>query len=448
MKALLGRVKGSALEVVIDRIPVLPSAVALLSTFTRQIRDLYFVGADWEGVQTFSEITLGPFPFLRTFTFDFFDSVRNSVPFSQPLLDGAVNLEELRFRSESKWPPTLIHFAFPNLVSLNFSVTSLERFCTPPLLDFLEASPKLRTVHIGISAQISLEGVSRGRIVTLPNVETFTFLTSTGGSGYKVAAHISCPSVKFMSLIIEEDREAIASKVRFPAESWNAIVCQYTKSPVEEIVVEARTSGRTVTCKLTFRSADATVIELCFKSVDIHYNAPLGFLLSPEEMKEIIAQATRTVVNHPQLANAKRLRLRHDLDPVVSPSIPDIANEVRQLFRSVGLLDELIIYRCELSPYLHSFITSREDSSVEPLVYPPTKVLTISHPVNVSSAECTAIEELAKSQHALGIPFERVIICEDGDWSGMEGMEERLRPWVGSVDYRYDGLDDDDWGFW
>ena len=68
-----------------------------------------------------------------------------------------------------------------------------------------------------------------------------------------------------------------------------------------------------------------------------------------------------------------------------------------------------------------------------PIVFPPIKELTISHPPVVhGEEECTAaIVELAKSQHALGLPFERVTVRARKLPAGMAGI---LEPWVGVAD--------------
>jgi hypothetical protein len=81
--------------------------------------------------------------------------------------------------------------------------------------------------------------------------------------------------------------------------------------------------------------------------------------------------------------------------------VSHIANEARQLFKSVGSLDELTIHHCDLRPYFHSFLTA-------------------------------TIVGFAKLQHARGMPFECVVICTE---RMPVGMEEGLKPWVGSVEH-------------
>ena len=68
-----------------------------------------------------------------------------------------------------------------------------------------------------------------------------------------------------------------------------------------------------------------------------------------------------------------------------------------------------------------------------PVVPPQIRELVISHPSHPYNIEryMTAIVELMRSQHVLGIPFKHMIVC-------MEMlpmvMVERLRSWVGVVE--------------
>ena len=441
MKTLLGRAKGSPLDVIVTSFAP-DSTVALLSARTKQIRCLDFLGGEWRGVQRFSEVNSGPLPLLRTLSINIsrehpLDTLDSTLP-SQPLFQNAVNLKVLRIRSMSKRSPSLTPLVFPNLVLFYFSTEPSEEFLASHLLDFLEASPMLRTVYMSIVADMSFEDVLEGRIVVLPNVKNFSLIMSDGGSVYEFAAHMSCPSVKFTSLMLRNDASNIAGEEIFPTRaSWEAIVCQYTRNPVEEVTIEIK-SSITISSKLTFRSTDATVVELRFKVVDEDPDSFPVFHISSEE---VLAQATGSVKNHPQLNHVKRLHVCHSLHSLVSPEVSYIAGEVGRLFKSVGPLDQLTIYDCDLRPYLHSFLIL-EDEVEEPVVFPPIKELTIAHPEHVSSEECLAIVELAKSQHASGTPFERVVIRRE---SMFTGMEERLRPWVGSVEYWYEELHDDPW---
>ena len=99
------------------------------------------------------ELNPGPLPLLRTLRVDTFkeDGVDNpgaTIPPSLLFFSNAVDLQE--FRLESRCPPLLNRFVFPGLTLFELSVTQVEGFRASLLLDFLEASPTLRTVRLKI----------------------------------------------------------------------------------------------------------------------------------------------------------------------------------------------------------------------------------------------------------------------------------------------------------
>ena len=136
--------------------------------------------------------------------------------------------------------PFLNRFVFPNLTTFELSATPrAERFRASELLDFLGASPALRTVHMKIIGDLVLVGVHQERIVVLPNVETFSLVVNDGGAGFTIAAHISCPSARHTSLSHEKVAGDILPVEIFPAPiSWDVIVSQYTRSPVESVALK------------------------------------------------------------------------------------------------------------------------------------------------------------------------------------------------------------------
>ena len=69
------------------------------------------------------------------------------------------------------------------------------------------------------------------------------------------------------------------------------------------------------------------------------------------------------------------------------------------------------------------------------ITFPPIRELKISHPSLVDNEEeyMAAIVELARSQHALGVPFGRVTVRGE---HFPTATTEMLGPWVGEVDYR------------
>ena len=415
----------------------------LLSTRIKQIGCLNFVYNNWADVQKFSEIDSGPLPLLRTLDIHLteesdLESSDTMTPPSLPHFSNATHLKELFFYSDTKRSPFINPFIFPNLVSLVFSALPSEGFHASPLLEFLEASPMLRTIYIRIIADLSLEEVHRGRVVILPNVETFNLGVTNGGLMYKLAAHISCPSARYTKLVQEYDDPEQAFCT---SDLWNAIIRQYTRSSVEEVTLETRTTP-IFTSKLTFRSPDTAIIELNY-SIDLGDGDEDEFeldLRTAGAVADTFTQAIRVIENHPRVASVKHLNICHGFHFSIYTHnyIPYLANEARRLFMPLGPLDELTIYHCDIRPYFHSFLDIPQGDITERIPFPLIKQLTISQPLHWQDEECTAgFIELAKSQHALGIHFERVIICRE---DMPMGMEEGLRPWVGSVEHRNDPL--------
>jgi hypothetical protein len=114
--------------------------------------------------------------------------------------------------------------------------------------------------------------------------------------------------------------------------------------------------------------------------------------------------------------------------------MPRMAEEVRELLGSLEPLDNPSIHGCDLHIFLYTFLGDLGFNGLKPpIVFPQIKELAILHPLmDIDDVECLgAVVELAKSQHVLGIPFERVTVCMG---SIPLGMAEELKRWVGAVD--------------
>ena len=97
----------------------------------------------------------------------------------------------------------------------------------------------------------------------------------------------------------------------------------------------------------------------------------------------------------------------------------------------LGLWD-LTFYCCDARLYLTPFLGPPDPHDTERRTFPPTKELTVAHPSMIDDEECmSVIVKLAKSQHALGVPFERVTFRAE---KLPKAMAEMLRPWVGVAD--------------
>jgi len=445
---MLERAKGSSLDITARHMdPV--GTIALLPPRTTQIERIHFEDRHWGEIQRFSEINSGPLPLLHTLRIDVagefhMDGPNTTTPPSLPLFRNALNLKNLMLYSEGS--PFLSHFVFPNLTTLELLVTPEEGFNASQLLNFLEASPMLRTVYVKVVADIPPGSVPQGGLVVLPNVETFSLVVSDGGPGYEIAARISCPSARHTSFTHKRNvREPIPHHF-FPAPvPWNSIVRQYTKSPVEEVSLEIMFPHKpTIACSLTFRSFDAATISLDFQVVpsddeDDELLIPYG-----ELHYEVFHQASRTIRDHPLLANVKRLYIEHKIVVFGTPQFPRFSAEVGRLFKSVGPLEKLIFYGCDLHLYLNPSpnLPGYHDPE-RPMTFPPVRELILSHPFHTHDDQlCMAtIVDLARSRYALGIPFERMSVCMA---RLPTVMGEMLAPWVGAVECYEEILIDDD----
>ena len=424
VKTLLERAKGSPLSILVSGVdPV--GTMMLFPPYTKQIADIKFTNNRWVDIQRFSEINSGPLPLLRTLNINVIRGIDPSgadvatFPW-HPLFSGAVDLKELRLHSEGS--PFLTHFVFPNLTSLELSVTSAEWFHGSQLLDFLEASPMLQVVDVKVFEIISLEGVPRERVVVLHNVKSLCLTANDGGPGYKLPIHILCPSIRNTSLTYtsEEVPYDAPPLARFPAsDSLNAIIRQYTRSPIEEVKLEIITEpDRFIAYSLTFQSADTTTIKFRFQVNE-------DDVIAESFSCDAFSKACRAIRDLPLLATIKRLHI-NGLEIGLNSTFRQIAPDFGGLFESLSALEELTICHCDMPSYSFYYLVT-----VGP--FPPVGVLTLFDLwTRVDEHVVNGLVRLAETQHVLGVPFERVKIRS---YLPLADIEERLRPWVGVVDY-------------
>ena len=444
VKTLLERAKGSVLDVVHGyRVPL--DTVMLLSPHAQQIKHLEFPQNLWSDILGFSQVNSGQLPLLRTLKIRIIMIARDDhgqpnvlTPPSPPLFGGSVNLEEFHWELcfpldfGTEWVGSLSHFTFPNLTTFKLTATPLGGLIASDLLDFLKASPTLRTVEVRITGCIIPSGIPRDTLV-LPNVETFS-LRSTDDTRhvYKFAIHVSCPRAKYTSLTngLSDDQMTYDLDAIFPGpSSWNTIIRQYSASPVEEVTFEINDQLTFTIYSLTFQSPDGTVIELGFEVSNSGQNVPgLRRVLD----LDIFTRACRTIHSHPQLSYVKRLHINDSSEILGGDNEPgDMAGVVVELFRSLGPLEELIFHGCDIQIFLAPRVYLREFGSAD-RVFPPVRGLTILEPfVHEEQQGLDGLEELARLQHELGQPLERVTV-RAGEIP--TALAERLRQWVGAVE--------------
>ena len=445
VKTLLTRAKGSPLDITAaTNDPA--GAIAALPPYTQQIRSIYFSFAHWNDIQKISEVNSGPLPLLTKLIIYVYDefglgTLDSMTPPSIPLFTNAPNVREFILNSERF--PFLAHFVFPNLTTFNLSATPSAKFRLEyralELLDFLEASPRLQTVSIKlIAGTINLHGLLPHRVVVLPDLNTFYLSFDDGEFGYQLATHISCPSAKRTLLTLDRPNDNLVPPVMFPPPpSWNVLSRQYSTVPIKDVVLTIgadQDQVRIISCSLHFRSSNAVLFGLEFNLLrseddDEEQVVPYGDL-----HRATFCQAATTIRDHPLLPTVKLLYIHHRCFIHSFNNLRHLANEFGGLLKSLGPLDRLFIYGCDPHVYLTPFLSLPElNNTEEPTMYPPIKELVICHPTMVHhKEECmSAIVEFAKSQHARGLPFERLELLME---RLPEGIAERLRPWVGILE--------------
>ena len=135
------------------------------------------------------------------------------------------------------------------------------------------------------------------------------------GPDYKVAAHMTFPSAKNISLMHGKDCEDAIPQEIFPAPaSRNAIVRQYTNGPVYAVTLEIEIGQNPLlTCSLAFQSSDDTGITLCFKVIERYEHEVEWQMPSLDFYCKVLSQASRTIRDHPLLANVAIVNISHTL---------------------------------------------------------------------------------------------------------------------------------------
>jgi hypothetical protein len=445
-KTLLERAKGTVLDIRssrLDRADIL----ALLSPRAQRFGTLDFVREYWSHVQKFSEATPGPLPLLHTLKINAvqpevisFGSIdlgmlRSSSP---PLFSGAINMKNLILHSEGE--PFLNHFAFPNLETLELTITLVdEEFLFSNLLDFLEASPTLKTVRIRIVGGLLLERADLERVVVLPNAEIFSMTQDEPDC--RILAPISCPAGRLVSFVCEQEvgcerQHGILQQDIFPtSDSWDVTCPQYMAGTIDEVVLEITTAGDLLSCSLSFLLPGQATFELGYKTVAVdeyqhHTPDSLG-----EVHSRVFSRALKAVRGHPLLSTVKRLRIQDRHAHLALDDLAYITKAVGRLFELVGPLEELILDVDDLRPFISSFFDPPQfQVLLRPFTFPSIKGLTIiEHPESpFNGGFAAAILGFVKSQHTRGVPFERANFHIEFP---PVGMAERLEPWVDAVHF-------------
>ena len=424
-KTWLERAKGSPLDITSAGLDS-PDILALICPRAQQLKKLHFIYDHWSHIQLFSEATSGPLPLLRNLRINvvLHDPLNpeSTIRPALPLFSGAINLKEFCLRAEGV--PYLNCFIFPNLTTFELEAIHEGTFPVSHLLDFLDAAPTLQTVYVTINTEISLEGVLPGRIVVLPNVER---LSVAGREPcHRIAAHISCLSARHVSLMREGIFGLTVVPDAFPP--WDAIPPRYIANQVDEVAWGSMIS-QDLWSSISFLSSSSATLEVGFRM----FETENGDVVETK-YADALDQASKTIQSHPLFATVKRLRIQDWHTPITTDQLKRVAWVIGRFFKSMGPLEELTLDASDLQPYLAPFTDLPDlDDLKQSHVYPQIKGLTISDRVGpLDAGSKDSIVEFAKSQHARGVPFERVTL-----WlrEPAEDMVERLQRWVGGVHF-------------
>ncbi|KAF9783943.1 hypothetical protein BJ322DRAFT_1109795 [Thelephora terrestris] len=441
VSTLLKRAKGSALDVILYyEVPV--DTFALISPRAQRIRHLELKWSHWKDIIAFSDLNCGNLPLLRTLeitsseTYTSHGGLNVVVAPSLPFFRGSINLESFTFHS---WRVSFLsHFIFPNLTTFELLSRPAEECSALCLLNFLEASPTLQTVDMTISTGLVLSSVPQEMVVALPNVETFSLHIPgcPATKDYDIAAHISCPCAKHTSLSHDVYESYTNDELEaFPTpDLLDTIIHRYTECPIEEVELKIkRSEDKDTDCSLTFRSSNATVVELSFRVTNTGLDEAELNIPRTEMGWRFFSQALTTIQCRPLLSHVKRLHIEHRAAVTNTYEMLRIAEKVPALFDSLGPLDKLRIRGCDLHTFFDAFLDRPMLANSKPVVFPQVKKLVVLHPfMEIDETECTkAIVGLAKLQHSLGIPFELVKVRM---WDLPAGMAEELEQWVDVVD--------------
>ena len=436
VKTFLERSQGSVLDITTIR----DAPLNLLFPYAQQIRQLEFQYNYWDEVLTFAQVNSRQFPLLRTLGIRINGEARKQLKTlaapSLPLFSGAANLKEFVLDSMEE-PKALKYFIFPNLTTFKLSAPVMGMSEASHLFNFLKASPMLQTVKLQLNGGLITKRIPQEMVVTLPNVETFSLVIKDPvDQVYEPAAHILCLRARYTSLMHHKfvDDMDIKREIFPDSVSWKEIVCQYTKSPVEEVTLEVEDLDQPISfreCSLTFRSFDATVIRLGFRVIDSDIPTENWDYYVP--FVEILSQAYRTIQGHPRLSHVKHFHMKGLADETGHLGTHEVTVMVKvfgDLLWSLGPLEELTIHGCDLELFLAPFIDPERFGSPE-RGFPLIKELMISEWVVDEHQWMDAIVELAESQHRLGRPFECMSVRTRGVPAD---MAERLREWVSVAD--------------
>jgi hypothetical protein len=423
VETLLDRAKEYPLDVVVGG-EIGSSTIQLLTAKAHQIQRLEFERTHLEGVLDVSEAISGN-TLLSTLKVAIDSRPVNLPEDLPPFLNGAGKLAHFVFLGDPEYLPL-----FSRLGCLSTLEATIQSDCSflPPLshlLDFLKASPTLRTVEVKIPGGVFLDDGAAWEVVDLPNLKTLSISAECAALLYKLAVHISCHGVGSVYLNhVEQDwgESGLEQEVVPDGEFWQTIAGHYASGPVEEVKVEAyhNKAASAISALLTLLSSDGKAVKLRF---DFFTG---GWCCTHDEniaSTLAVLRALKAVRDRPP-SDIQRLHIQQccvSISP--SPYTSALSQEFTAFFGHIGRLQCLTLQ----GGNLHVFNTP--DDQGRTVEFPDTNELVVSD----WSGPWTGAEEwnehaasLIRSQHKRHKQFKRVTICAPDACYGMEEWLDKL----------------------
>ena len=409
--------------------------LTLLSPLAQKIGSLAVTDASWGDIQNTSVAVSGQLPLLHTLTIedDGFDIGSHSPSAStSPLFGGAVNVKNFNLYIYNS--SSLSRFVFPDLTSLDLYVQEgREMFPASLLLNFFEASPLLQKIIVAIPGNISYDGVPRDRVLVFPCVRDSHLSLTSCSSGWELDTHPSLPPMDGagFSLRTVHRHCAIPEDFHHPSPQWGAIVRRYMTGIIHEVELRV-VIGEEFACYINFLSSDEATFVFYF-NYSIESSDDRNATLDGEMVSNLFSRASKQIRDYPLLGDVRALYIRGG--GLLADDLELATNDIGKLLGSRGPLEGLNLDGCDLRPYLDPFLeTPLFPNAIQPTSFPRIKEFTIVNPIQSlcdNEAYATAVVKLAESQHARGVPFERMVIPPNVP---SRVVEELLRS-VNTVDY-------------
>ena len=239
MRTFLERAKGSMLDVLASG-RTRAGTMDPLSSHTKQIRRLEFAWDGWANIKSFCKSIpdrfrfCAPSPSMAPWK----AAGKTATRWIFPILPF---FQRRQFTSTRTCTGHHSIHQSLRLVSVHLMAARSGNFRPSQLLNFLDTSPMLQTVHIKFIGRIPFNDISRDRVIVLRSLETFTVVSTDGRGDSEFATHTPCPSARSIS-IARKTRvsDAVVVEILPATFYWDTYIRQSTRSPVEDVTIEMK----------------------------------------------------------------------------------------------------------------------------------------------------------------------------------------------------------------